>query len=77
MLILGRKVGESIVIDGRIVVKITRLEGDSVKVGIEAPADVAIHRQEVYDEIQRSNQEALTRERPSVPKLKTIKPTAT
>jgi carbon storage regulator len=60
MLILTRKVGESIVIDGRIVVTITRLDGDMVKVGIEAPAEVPVHRQEVYEEIQHNNQEALT-----------------
>ncbi len=69
MLILSRKVGESIVIDGRIVVKITRLEGEVVKLGIQAPADVPVHRQEVYEEIQRNNQEALTRGQRRVPKL--------
>ena len=61
MLILSRKSGESIVIDGRITVKIVRLDGEVVKVGIEAPADVPVHRQEVYEEIQRNNREALTR----------------
>jgi carbon storage regulator len=69
MLILSRKAAESIVIDGRIVVKIVRLDGEVVKLGIEAPADVPVHRQEVYDEIQRNNREALTRRRDSVPKL--------
>ncbi len=69
MLILSRKLNESIVIDGRIVVKVVRLDGDVVKLGIEAPSDVPVHRQEVYEEIQRSNQEALTKERPSIPKL--------
>lgn len=69
MLILSRKTNESIVIDGRIVVKIVRVEGDVVKVGIEAPSQVPVHRQEVYQEIQRSNQEALTNRRPAVPKL--------
>jgi carbon storage regulator len=69
MLILSRKPGESIVIDGRIVVKIVRLEGDMVKVGIEAPREVPVHRQEVYDEIQRNNMEALTEHRPQVPRL--------
>ena len=69
MLILSRKPGESIVIDGRIVVKIVRLEGDMVKLGIEAPADVPVHRQEVYEEIQRNNQEAVTNGRPPLPRL--------
>jgi carbon storage regulator len=68
MLILSRKVNESIVIDGRIVVKIVRLEGEAVKLGIQAPADVPVHRQEVYDEIQKNNQEALTRGRREAPR---------
>jgi carbon storage regulator len=76
MLILTRKVGESIVIDGRIVVTITRLEGDVVKVGIEAPAEVAVHRQEVYEEIQNSNKEALTRQSHPVPRLSSRAPAA-
>jgi carbon storage regulator len=71
MLILSRKLGESIVIDGRIIVKIIRVEGDLVKVGIEAPREVPVHRQEVYDEIQKNNQEALTETHPQLPKLST------
>jgi carbon storage regulator len=70
MLILSRKLGESIVIDGRIHVKIVRVEGEIVKVGIEAPSDVPVHRLEVYEEIQRSNQQALTQQKStSLPKL--------
>ena len=71
MLILSRKLNESIVIDGRIVVKIVRVEGDVVKVGIEAPRSVPVHRQEVYQEIQKNNEEALalTRQHAVVPKL--------
>ncbi|HVY68714.1 MAG TPA: carbon storage regulator CsrA [Verrucomicrobiae bacterium] len=69
MLILSRKLNESVVIDGRIVVRIMRVDGDVVKVGIEAPNDVPVHRQEVYEEIQRNNREALTNGRPVVPRL--------
>jgi len=69
MLILSRKPGESIVIDGRILVKIVRVEGDVIKVGIEAPIDVPVNRQEVYEEIQRNNQQALTRPKLPLPKL--------
>ncbi|HWD93769.1 MAG TPA: carbon storage regulator CsrA [Verrucomicrobiae bacterium] len=69
MLILSRKTSESIVIDGRIHVKIVRVEGEVVKIGIEAPADVPVHRHEVYEEIQRNNQQALVRPAAPLPKL--------
>lgn len=71
MLILSRKSGESIVIDGRIRVKIVRVEGEVVKVGIEAPMELPVHRQEVYEEIQRNNQQALTQKKALLPKLPT------
>jgi carbon storage regulator len=69
MLILSRKSGESIVIAGNIRVKVMRVEGDVVKIGVEAPSSVPVHRQEVYDEIQRSNQQALTQQNIALPKL--------
>ncbi|HEX4266138.1 MAG TPA: carbon storage regulator CsrA [Verrucomicrobiae bacterium] len=69
MLILSRKTSESIVIDGRIHVKIVRVEGEVVKIGIEAPADVPVHRHEVYEEIQRNNQLASVRPSAPLPKL--------
>jgi carbon storage regulator len=69
MLILSRKLNESIVIDGRIIVKVVRVDGEVVKLGIQAPMEVTVHRQEVYEEIQRNNKEALTRGRPSLPRL--------
>ncbi len=69
MLILSRKLGESIIIDGRIIVKIVRLDGELVKLGIEAPAEVPVHRQEVYDDIQRNNQEAMTSTKAKLPRL--------
>ena len=71
MLVLSRKLGESIVIAGNIVVKVMRVDGEVVKLGIEAPAAVPVHRQEVYEEIQRNNHDALTKQRAGVPKLTT------
>lgn len=76
MLILSRKINESIVIDGRISVKVVRVDGDVVKLGIQAPLEVPVHRQEVYDEIQRANQEALTKGRPPIPLLPVKKTSA-
>lgn len=69
MLILSRKSGESIVIDGKVRVKVMRVDGDAVKIGIEAPANVPVHRQEIYEEIQRNNQQALTQQSAPLPKL--------
>jgi len=69
MLVLSRKIGESVVIDGRIVVTLVRVEGESVRLGIQAPHDVPVHRQEVYEEIRRNNCEALTQQRPKLPRL--------
>ena len=54
MLILSRKLNESIVIDGKIIVKILRIDRDTVKLGIQAPADLPVHRQEIFDAIQRN-----------------------
>ncbi|MDX2036262.1 MAG: carbon storage regulator CsrA [Isosphaeraceae bacterium] len=48
MLVLTRKVGERIRIGGGIVITVVRLQNDKVRIGIEAPADVPVHREEVY-----------------------------
>lgn len=69
MLVLSRKVGETIVIGGRVRVTVVRVDGEVVRLGIAAPNNVPIHRQEVFEEIQRNNRQALTQERPPVPKL--------
>jgi carbon storage regulator len=55
MLILSRKINESIVIDGQIIVKILRVERDTVKLGIQAPSTLPVHRQEVHEAIQRGH----------------------
>lgn len=57
MLILSRKLNESIVIDGRIIVKILRIDRDAVKIGVQAPTELPVHRQEVFDLIQKGKQE--------------------
>lgn len=69
MLVLARKQNQRIVIGDDIFVKVLRMEGDVVKLGIQAPPSIPVHRQEVYDEIQKSNRAALTSGSGPVPKL--------
>lgn len=53
MLVVSRKHGEQIVINGNIVVTIIEVRGDKVRVGIQAPKDITVHRREVSDAIAR------------------------
>ncbi|KMM36553.1 carbon storage regulator CsrA [Guptibacillus hwajinpoensis] len=62
MLVLGRKKGESIVINDEIELKIISVEGDTVKIGVEAPKNIAIHRKEIYEAIQSENKLAAMQE---------------
>ena len=52
MLVLSRKLNESIVIRDNIVVMVIEIRGDKVRLGIEAPKEVPVHRREVYDKIK-------------------------
>lgn len=55
MLVLSRRVGESIVIGGNVVVTVLDVRGEVVRVGVRAPRDVQVHREEVFREVQASN----------------------
>ena len=58
MLILTRRVGENIVVGDDIVVSVLEVRGDAVRIGVQAPRSVTVHREEVYLELQRANQAA-------------------
>lgn len=58
MLVLTRKTGESIQIGDDITIKIVAVEGDQIKLGINAPKNVDIHRSEIYQQIIEANQQA-------------------
>jgi carbon storage regulator len=61
VIIISRKIGESIVIGDDIVVTIVEIRGDRVRLGIEHPPEVPVHRREVFDAIRRATH---TPERP-------------
>ncbi len=58
MLVLSRQRDESIMIGDNIVVTIVDIRGDKVRLGINAPAEIPVHRQEIYEAIQRENRGA-------------------
>lgn len=55
MLVLSRKKNERLVINDNIVITVVEIHGDKVRLGIEAPSSVSVHRQEVYDAIKRQD----------------------
>ena len=57
MLVLSRKKNESIVINDDITIVVVEIRGDKVRLGVEAPKEVPVHRREVYDAIKRSASE--------------------
>ena len=58
MLVLSRKLNQSIMVGENVRIVIVAVDRDQVKLGIEAPRDIAVHRSEVFEEIQRSNRAA-------------------
>ena len=55
MLVLSRKKNESIVINNDITIVVVEIRGDKVRLGVEAPKEVPVHRNEVYEAIRREN----------------------
>jgi len=59
MLILNRKIDESIIIDDRIEIKILEIVDGKIKIGIEAPKEISVLRKEIYEEIKEENTQAV------------------
>lgn len=75
MLVLTRKLGESIAIDDDIKIVVVQIKGRQVRLGIEAPRNTKIHREEIYIAIQEQNKEAANSELSPVKKVaKSVRP---
>ncbi|MCH2123714.1 MAG: carbon storage regulator CsrA [Pirellulaceae bacterium] len=57
MLVLSRKKNESIVINNDITIVVVEIRGDKVRLGVEAPKEIPVHRREVYDAIKKNEQD--------------------
>lgn len=64
MLVLGRKIGESIKIGDDVTVTVISVDGDKVRVGIDAPKAVPVNRIEVWEQVREANQASVTAARP-------------
>jgi carbon storage regulator len=61
MLILTRRVGETLMIGDEVTVTVLGVKGNQVRIGVNAPRDVAVHREEIYERIKREQAEGTSR----------------
>ncbi|SUO92325.1 carbon storage regulator CsrA [Suttonella indologenes] len=62
MLILTRRIGETIIIDDEIQVTVLAVKGNQVRLGIEAPNHIAVHREEIYQRLLQENTEEIAKD---------------
>jgi len=55
MLILTRRIGETLMIGDEVTIKVLGVKGNQVRLGVNAPKDVSVHREEIYEKIQEEN----------------------
>lgn len=72
MLVLARKINESIMIGDEIEVVVVDIKGDQIKLGIRAPRSVSVHRAEIFKEIQEQNKKAVASAPASLGNLKNL-----
>jgi carbon storage regulator len=65
MLVLSRKRDERIVINDNVVITVVEIRGDKVRLGIEAPVEMSVHRQEVYDALRRERSDSAPKSPPA------------
>ena len=64
MLILTRRVGETLVIGDDVTVTVLGIKGNQVRIGVNAPKEISVHREEIYDRIQREKEAAAAGDAP-------------
>ena len=71
MLILTRRVGESLMVGDEITVTVLGVKGNQVRIGVNAPRDVAVHREEIYSRIHDDHAQEASEERPETDREET------